>query len=289
MQVWLYSVRRMRRSKSVILLSAALAAVLLLTGCGHGRRNGVLSKSKMQDVLIDYHLAQGLIAELERNERYQYQEYYNYVFQKHNVSQEQFDSSLTWYARHPEELHDVYVAISEEITARKAVLADRLQKLEKKSFSISSGDSVDLWYLEHNRIMTQSPVMNTVTFSYNTDTTFYLSDTLVWQFGTSFFNTSRADSLRQYLVASISLAYADSIVSDDVIIDSDGTFRKPLVFDDSIKVSRIFGSVTYQSELPSDSAFVLLHSASLLRLHKPVAPADSTLSAETSPELGTDD
>ena len=135
----------------------------------------------------------------------------------------------------------------------------------------------------------QSPVMNTVTFSYNTDTTFYLSDTLVWQFGTSFFNTSRADSLRQYLVASISLAYADCIVSDDVIIDSDGTFKKPLVFDDSIKVSRIFGSVTYQSELPSDSAYVLLHSASLLRLHKPVAPADSTLSAETSSELGTDD
>ena len=68
----------------------------------------VVSKSKMEQVLYDYHLAQALIATLPEEERYKAEMYIESVYEKNGITHEEFDSSMVYYNRHVDELKDIY-------------------------------------------------------------------------------------------------------------------------------------------------------------------------------------
>ena len=66
----------------------------------------VVSKSKMEQVLYDYHLAQALMATLPEEERYKAEMYIESVYEKNGITHEEFDSSMVYYNRHADELKE---------------------------------------------------------------------------------------------------------------------------------------------------------------------------------------
>lgn len=92
--------------------------MLLLPACD-GRPKGVLSQSKMTDILVDMHKTDALL--FEKGYMYGRYEnkapYYKYIFKKYDISKEQFDSSLVWYTQNPQRFENVYDNVTRKMEA----------------------------------------------------------------------------------------------------------------------------------------------------------------------------
>ena len=81
----------------------------VLIGCKPKRPKGILSEGKMEKVMVDYHLAQGM-AEVSNEgdmEATRYK-YIQAVFKKHHITEAEFDSSLVYYFMNSEKFFEIY-------------------------------------------------------------------------------------------------------------------------------------------------------------------------------------
>lgn len=95
----------------------AVVIIVLLPAC---RPANILSRSQMEDLLVDIHSVEGILEEtgLSYGHDVAQRAYYNVVLQKHHVTQEQFDSSLVWYTAHPQTFDKIYPHVQERLTER---------------------------------------------------------------------------------------------------------------------------------------------------------------------------
>lgn len=94
-------------------------SLLCLFSC---KNNYVLSPEKMEDVLVDVHLVEGLTIEeslkIKKNE--DKVDLFNTVYAKHNITAEQFDSSMIYYSHDLHSLEEIYNGVM-----------SRIEKIEK--------------------------------------------------------------------------------------------------------------------------------------------------------------
>ncbi len=105
--------------------------------------SGVLSERKMKDVLVDMQLAEAVIGT-------NYKEYadagkkealFRSVFEKHGITQAEYDSSLVWYGRNLDVYMKVYDVVLAELNQRKKDLGD----IQPDASPSSNRDSVNVW------------------------------------------------------------------------------------------------------------------------------------------------
>ncbi len=105
----------MRKYFSIILVALCLA------GCA--RPDGVIRTGKMEDVLYDLHVAEGII--YARGYAYGHDslvaKYYESVLAKHGITQAEFDSSLVWYTDHPLRFNRIYPKVIARLEADQQV------------------------------------------------------------------------------------------------------------------------------------------------------------------------
>ena len=63
----------------------SITIVLLITACTN-RPDKVISKSRMEQILYDYHITQGMINNLSYEEKYKAEMYINAVYEKKSFS-----------------------------------------------------------------------------------------------------------------------------------------------------------------------------------------------------------
>ena len=92
----------MRISNTSAFICLALVCFSFM-GCKPKRPNGILSEGKMEKVMVDYHLAQGMAEAANEGDleatRYKY---IQAVFKKHHITDAEFDSSLVYYFENSE-------------------------------------------------------------------------------------------------------------------------------------------------------------------------------------------
>lgn len=262
-------IRRLRNS--LLTLSAAL---MLLISCGDKQPDYVLPLEKLEAILYDYHLAQVMISDMPSSERYKKDLYFDYVYEKHHVTQEEIDSSLVYFARNPQGLADVYANLSKRVEeAIKRVEAEDKPIAVREAKSVV-GDSVDLWYDVPVIQMTPSNLANRLySFMVPTDSNFQARDVIEWR-GKVLFLNGEVDSLHNYLHLNLILHYMnDSIVSQDTVLYTTGDFS--LQVTDTALVKSIDG-VAYLKSSDSNER-VLLMSPALMRYHR----TDVTVSSDS--------
>lgn len=110
----------MKKLLNNLLLKFSFYSVfLLLLGSCNTRPSGVLSDSKMTDVLTEMHKLDGALYEkgLMYSHDVEKDSYYNSVFKKYGVSKAEFDSSLVWYTKNPKRFDLIYVDVLARLTA----------------------------------------------------------------------------------------------------------------------------------------------------------------------------
>ncbi len=85
----------------------------------------VLSKEKMEALLYDIHLAEGVIAttptQADSNTR-RALGYYEIIYKKHQVTETQFKQSYDFYTKHPVLLDSVYSRVIEKLSVQETIL-----------------------------------------------------------------------------------------------------------------------------------------------------------------------
>jgi hypothetical protein len=137
-------------------------SLLTFTACSNkGDANAVLSADDMEDVLFDYHLAQSLVNQSGDSADFRIRVYAEAVFKKHEVTEEQFNTSLRYYHRHTTELHDIYKNIEKRMNF---LVGDY-----SETRYTSEGDTANIWQ-GPERYLLSAALGNYITFSQPTDT-----------------------------------------------------------------------------------------------------------------------
>ena len=256
--------RRGRVNRSFLLFASALS--LLFAACSERKPSDVLEPSKLESVLYDYHLVQSIINDMPSSERYKKDLFFDYVYDKHKVTQAELDSSLVYYARYPKELSEIYASLSERITRDiQRIEESEMPEVKREPISVS-GDSVDLWYDARVIQLMSSPLSSRYAFTIPADTNFKSGDHIEWGGEAILLNTV-SDSLRNYLYLSLTVAYAnDSVQVADTLMYASGNYHLSVVDTTDVQVKSIKGAAYLKGYEASHN--VLMVHPYLLRNHK---------------------
>ena len=236
-----------------------------LCGCRLNRPDDVLSPKKMEQFLYDFHLAQAVSQELPKEQKYTTDAYVDWAYQKNGITKEQFNRSLVWYTRYPRELAKIYKRLSNRVDDEYKTVSKSLSQIEKKSFVIQSGDSVDLWYLDKTALLNTSEYMNRITYRINRDNTFQSGDTLSLSMMETFVSVD--SGVPQYSYVSLSAYYEDSISTVDTIVRNSGRIMLSIILDSEKNFSNISGSVNYLDSTDNRGGMMVLSGIELMRYH----------------------
>lgn len=237
----------------------------LISGCRLNRPDDVLSPKKMEQFLYDYHLAQAIGQELSRNEKYTSKAYIDWAYEKNGITADDLNRSLVWYTRNPKELAKIYKRLSVRVDAEYKSASRSLSQIEKTSFTIQSGDSVNLWYLSPSAILNTSDYMSKLTYRISRDTTFHKGDTIRLNMNGTF--ASADTCVPHYSYISLSAYYGDSVSTSDTLLRSSGRVELWLVLDTVKNFSSISGSVNYLDSTDNRSSVLVLSGMELMRYH----------------------
>lgn len=105
-------------------LCAALSALLFVCVACQNALNAPVSEEKLINVLYDIHTAEALLESESQNMRDSMtKKYYAQIYQKHGISQVDFDSTMAIYTRNPTQLDTVYNRVLRIVKAEKDTLA----------------------------------------------------------------------------------------------------------------------------------------------------------------------
>ena len=116
---------------------AVIVSILLIFAACSNRPKGVLDQEDMVNLLTDMHKLDGALVErgLMFSNDTTKTKYYNFIFAKYNITKANFDSSLVWYTKKPQEFNNIY---------NKVLINLSLQEKEVKSGKYHFIDSVEL-------------------------------------------------------------------------------------------------------------------------------------------------
>ncbi len=243
----------------------ALLAIVMVA-CKVERPSYVLSDGVMEKVLYDYHIAKAMGENVDYKDQYLRALYLNAVFKKHNITQAQFDTTMAWYARHPEVVNEVYDIVRERLMASRENYNHLVSLRDGKPTRSKAGDSIDVWIWDRIHMLSGMPLDNKLMFTLPSDDNFQASDTIKWTVGFKFLSEQLVDTTKRPVMA-MQVAYAkDTIISALCRIDSSQVAQLVLQADTLGDIKELRGFIYYPTNQPKHT--LLIDSVSLMRYHQ---------------------
>ena len=261
--------------------------MLTVMACKVKRPDGVIAESQMEELLYDYHLARSMGENLPVSDNYKKALYIQSVFQKYDVTQAEFDSSMVWYTRHTDILAKIYEKINDRLKEEQASINHMVAIRDKKSPVSQPGDSVELWFMEQVSCLTNAQDNNKISFVIPADVNSQDRDALVWK--ASFFYPSKAGKAMPETYMAMQMIYRnDSVITSSRKITRSGEQEIRLQSDTLGALREVRGYIYFEG---GKDDYVLVHNISMKRyrvtgeIAKPVepVPADSTRTVKSLP------
>lgn len=271
----------MRRPASYILL---LASYILLS-CSPSRPSGILSEDKMTDILVDYHLAQGMAEAQSENVDVTRYKYIQAVFKKYRITEAEFDSSMVYWSGRSEDFSHIY----DNVVTRVQAQAERMglettTNQDQFATLTNEGDTANIWLGKGFACVVANPVQCVYSFSMKADTTFRAGDSFIWRFKTQFVGRS----MNNEAIALLNFYYeGDTVasVSDLLKNNPKNELRhNPGRGLDSLNLRSLSGFIYLPLTNDADQPKPLLISEMMLvRMHKPapIAPKTPVIEQDT--------
>ena len=146
--------------------------------CKNKTPDDVISPSKMEQILFDYHMAEAAEAMMPGDKGENKGRFVDGVFLKYGISEKDFSRSMAYYFRHTDKLSEIYNRLRERYGTLASGADQALPDLG------ISGDTVNIWngpsaYLLSNQ------AENHILYEVKADTSFQAGDRIVWNFNTS--------------------------------------------------------------------------------------------------------
>lgn len=256
----------------------ALCLACLFVACEQ-RPKGVLSKGDMEDVLYDYHLAQAMTDWVPDREGESNQPYLDAVFQKHGITQEEFDSSLVWYNAHADDLKDIYDNLKERFTFESQKLQIEAGDKEMAALIIEGGDTTNLWNGPRIIVLRNNPLLCLEKFTVKNDSIFERGDNFKLSGDVIMMSEERYSRNAQLVVAVSVMATDGKTYGDSRPMESTGNFSINIEVPSQQTPQQVSCYFQYQTSEATRN-FCIIRNPSLIRMHTLSAEAD-TLDVDT--------
>ena len=163
--------------------------LFIMVSCGNGRPRNVLSESKMENLLYDYHLAQASASIHGDSSSYYDDLYKQSVFRNYKISKADFDRSMLWYTRHTDLLYKIYTRIDErysQLSQDRNASRMSSSSLYNSMSGKTAGDTANVWNDRIVQMLSPQGLNNTYSFSIKVDSSYHPRDRFVWHFSTKF-------------------------------------------------------------------------------------------------------
>ena len=257
------------RSNAFIFCYLTLASFILM-GCKPKRPSGILSESKMENVMVDYHLAQGMAEQAEGDIEAARYKYIQAVFKKHHITEATFDSSLVYYFENSEKFYDIYKNVSQRVQAQAEKFGvDARATQNQYSHLTSQGDTANIWTDHSNACVIPNKLQNIYQFVLMADSTYQTGDSFIWHFHTQYIT----QGVNREAYAVLTLQYDnDSVVSVTQLVGGNNNYdlkfspKSPL---DTIALRKINGFVFIPTMQKGENKLMvlLLQDLSMIRMH----------------------
>ena len=152
------------------LIYIIIGVVILTVSCKPQVPKGVIQPDKMEDVLVDYHLAKAMATQnydpsVDRD--YRQQLYIAAVFRKHGITQA---------------LSKMYRRVSDRLDKKALALGATEGAIGRYASLNANGDTANIWTGNLNFLLSPIPPRNRVDFEIEVDSTFRKGDTFLLQF-----------------------------------------------------------------------------------------------------------
>ena len=250
-----------------------IAGLALMTSCGKQIPSDIIQPDMMEKVLYDYHLSLSM-AQSSKNVEKEAQK--NYIFQKHNISEAEFDSSMVWYTRESKELMAIYENLNKRFRREYNHIERLLESRgDANEQSFTSGDTVNIWKRGDIHWFNTAPLYRLLAFEIKADTTFHPKDAFLWSMDCHFFTEGK-------VVMGLNVKFEnDSVIGTTKTIRTSGTHEIYLHTDSAYQIKTLNGFiyVPEQDNVMHDPK-VLAHHISLTRYH--MVESTDTLSTENT-------
>ena len=271
-----------------------ILCVLLLGACQPDVPSGILSEDDLEEVLYDYHLAQGAAENTGGDMEIQRYLYVQSVFQKHGITEAEFDSSMVWYSSRPDKLYKMYQRLGDRYATESRSLGLGVSETELYANMSSVGDTANIWSGSRILVLECNRTDNLRMLHIKADSTFLPGD----DYKLSFSSNLLGDCREAY--AMLNVTYKDGKTSSSVMrlmssprVMMDLPQRKDC---EDYETERI--CITFYVPLNLQrvvSGFLCISNPALLRMHRvktpAAAPKDSVQTQKDSlalDSLGTD-
>lgn len=230
-----------------------VAIVMLVAACSKTPR-GVLSQEKMASLVADVYRGEAVI---EFNSGAYYEDSMKKVIKQsvllaHGVTQEEFDSSMSWYGHNIEQYLQVCDRAVEMLEADMEKIGDDPDGM---NLMLVAGDSAQVWPLPtYYHIQPNTPA-RIITFNLPVDDTWERGD----NYTLAFKMINNRSSVKTGIAADYDNGWTEYIRS---IENSDGWSETTLRLDSSHNAVNIYGFIEFN---PADGEHMYLDSISLYR------------------------
>lgn len=224
----------------------------------------------MTDVLVDFHLAQGMAEAIDDNSEITRYKYIQAVYKKHHITEAEFDSSMIYYSGRAEEFTHIY----ENVVNRVRAQAERLGlesdiKQDRFASLTNEGDTANIWLGKDFACIVPNQVGCVYSFQMKADTTFRPGDRFIWRFKSQYV----ARSMNNEAVVLLNFHYeTDTVASvQDMIRNNpkNELHHVPGKGLDSLNLASIVGFIYLPMVNSADPPRPLLISEiKLIRMHK---------------------
>lgn len=267
-----------RHKYNVIFLWMALAG---LVACSKVPGD-VLSEKEMQAVLVDMQLAEAMISnnyEVYRNDTVK-AALYTSVFNKHGITEADYDSSLIWYGRNIDIYMEVYDRALNDLSKRITQLGD----VQADAAPTSSSDSINIWPRRKYLTLQPGKVFNGATFEIKPETKYSSGSTFV--LGMQIWGLRK--QMHFHPEIRLSVDQGDTTLTVNAQITHDGYHETILRSLPTKQVMRVYGFIHMNN---ADSSYykVYIDSLSLFKYNYgsgPVDPADLKLATDSLQQSG---
>lgn len=238
----------------------------ILSGCKQSSDRR-LTKSEMEDVLYDYHLAQYMTSSLPYDQRFKAFTYIQSVFKKHGITEAQFDSSLVYYNRHTDDIKYIYDRVQKRLEAHDADLRLLSGNNDMRANFTLGGDTADIWSGPKMLVLRSNSFLNKEAFTINADTSFYINDyfKLVVDFD---FIREDQNNTQNSLTACLAIHFMDGKSISNVKSSSfQSHFELTLEPHDRKEIKSISGFFMFQNQQRNTRTLGIIRNISLYRFH----------------------
>ena len=248
-----------------------IAGLALMTSCGKQIPSDIIQPKQMEKVLYDYHLSLSMSQNSENTEK---EAQKNYVFQKHGISEAEFDSSMVWYTRESKELMAIYENLDKRFKREYSHIERLLESRDDANRITSiSGDTVNIWRKGDIHWFNNTPMNRQLAFEIKADTTFHAKDAFLWNMDCHFFTEGK-------MLIGMNVVYEnDSVTGMTKTIESSGSHEIYLHSDSAYQIKALNGFI-YVPDHENNEPNILTHHIALTRYH--MKEQTDTLSTEST-------